>query len=92
MRTYVNKYDIEINSGDYWTMHSPANNYFSDHTWIMKINRIQHNGLVSVDYVNWKRKGGGKNNYSRMVEDFGGIKNLLPSTNEEIDYFNRRIG
>ncbi|MFO1442937.1 hypothetical protein KDN24_06865 [Bacillus sp. Bva_UNVM-123] len=86
----VNKYGVTVKSGDYWTMHSPANKYFPDNTWIMRIDYIQENGLVPVDYVNWKKKGKGRS-YSRMISDFGWLESLKPSTEEEIKYFNKRM-
>lgn len=91
MITYkINRHDTEVKIGDYWTMHSPANKFFPDSTWIMRIRRIQENDLVPVDYVNWKRKGHGISN-SRMLEDFGDMENLKPSTDEEIAYFEKRF-
>jgi hypothetical protein len=87
--TVVNCHGVELKSGDYWTMHSPASKWHPDNTWIMKIAYIQDNGLVPVDYVNWKKKGKGRS-YSRMIDQFGSFESLKPSTEEEIKYFNMR--
>lgn len=86
----INERGVDVKVGDYWTMHMPANRFFPEETWIMCITRIQENGLVPVNYVNWKRKGRGKS-YSRMLEDFGKLENLKQSTDEEIKYFNKRL-
>jgi hypothetical protein len=86
----LNKHGVEVKSGDFWTMDSPANKYFPDKTWIMRIDYIQENGLVPVDYVNWKKKGKGRS-YSRMKDDFGSWLSLRKSTEEEIKYFLKRF-
>lgn len=92
MEKFLNKHGVEVVAGDYWVMDCPPNSVRKDdETWIMKIIQIQKNGLVPVHYVNWKRKGVGISE-SRTVDDFGEMSSLRRATDEEIKYYNRRVG
>ena len=86
----INKHGVGVEVGQYWTMVVPPGEFFvKDESWIMKIVRVQENGLVPVEYVNWKRNGKGTSN-SRMLSDFGEMKQLRRATQEEIEYFDKR--
>jgi hypothetical protein len=86
----TNSKGVVVKSGSYWTVDSPANDIYPDQTWIMKIDHILDNHLVSVAWVNWKRKGVGFGNCSRMLDDFG-TSWLRKATPEEITYFDKRM-
>lgn len=79
-----------VNVGDYWFMDASSEVIYKEkRSWVMRIKTVQSNGLVPVEYVNWKRSGGGVS-YSRMKDDFGKLSNLRKATKEEVDYFNKR--